>query len=70
MRLKINTDEFSNNITTNRQLRQQNWTIQIHFNKISHKVFQSLSLSLNSLSVSEISTAVAAVCPSEVVACT
>ena len=58
----------TNDITTNRHLRQQNWTIQIHLNKKTHKVFQSLSL--NSLSVSEISTAVAAVCPSEVVACT
>ena len=54
--------------TTNRHLRQQNWTIQTHLKQKSHKVFQSLSLS--SLSVSEISTAVAAVCPSVDVACT
>ena len=66
MRIIINTNEFFNNMTTNRLLRQQNWTVQIHLNNKSQKVIQSLSLSL---SVSEISTAVAAVCPSEVVAC-
>ena len=62
MRIIINTNEFSNNMTSNRLLRQQNWTVQIHLNNKSQKVIQSLS-------VSEISTAVAAVCPSEVVAC-
>ena len=66
MRIIINSNEFSNNMTTNRLLRQQNWTVQIYLNNKSQKVIQSLSLSL---SVSEISTAVKAVCPSEVVAC-
>ena len=66
MRIIINTNESSNNMTTNRLLRQQNWTVQIHLNSKSQKVIQSLSLSL---SVSEISITVAAVCPSEVVAC-
>ena len=66
MRIIINTNEFSNNMTTNKVLRQQNWTVQIHLNNKAQKVIQSLSLSL---SVSEISTAVAAVCPLEVVAC-